>query len=293
MKYWRITGIVAILLLVVLGFLYQAAPYMILTPRKFNLAQTPADWGLPFEKITIPTADSLQLNGYWIHQPGDTGKTTIVLLHGVGGCKEHWLPTATWLWQQGYETVLMDARAHGESEGAYCTYGYFEKKDVATVAAWLNNQHPGVSLGVWGNSMGGAIALQALATVPQLRFGIVESTFADFRTIVFDYQRHRLKIPWRWFADSGIARAAEMAHFEPDSIQPAESARHIRQPVLLAHGDADTRIRVDYGRQIFANLASSQKELHIIPGAGHYDVMARGGDTYRATLLRFLAAHTK
>lgn len=284
----RITVIFSVLLAGVFGFVYYAAPYMILTPRKFNLSRTPADLGLPFEKIAVKTADSLTLHGYWIHRPGETGKSAVILLHGVGGCKEHWLPTAAWLWEEGYETVLLDGRAHGESEGQYCTYGYFEKHDVSAITDFVVQRKNGEPVGIWGNSLGGAIALQALAIEPRLQFGIIQSTFSDFRTIVHDYQQQRLKIPWRWFTDNGIARAEEMAHFEPDSIRPAEAARRIRQPVLLAHGDADDRIKPEYGREIFANLASAEKELHMIPGAGHLNVMARGGDTFKATLTRFL-----
>jgi pimeloyl-ACP methyl ester carboxylesterase len=292
MKYTKFIRRAAIVLSVLLpagfGLVYYAAPYMILTPRKYNLSRTPADLELPYQKIEVKTADSLTLRGYWVHRPGDSGKTTIILLHGVGGCKEHWLPTAAWLWQEGYETVFVDGRAHGESDGRYCTYGFFEKHDVSAITDYVLLRKNGGPVGVWGNSLGGAIAVQALAMEPRLAFGIIQSTFADFRTIVYDYQQQRLKIPWRWFTDDGIARAVEMAHFEPDSIRPAESARHIRQPVLLAHGDADDRIKADYGRQIFANLASEQKELHIIRGAGHLNLMARGGETFKATLIRFL-----
>lgn len=284
----RIAVIFSVLLAGAFGIAYYAAPYMILTPRKFNLSRTPADLGLPYEKIEVKTADSLTLRGYWIHRPGENGKSAVILLHGIGGCKEHWLPTAAWLWEEGYETVLLDGRAHGESEGQYCTYGYFEKHDVQAITDFVVQRKKGEPVGVWGNSLGGAIALQALAIEPRLQFGIIQSTFSDFRTIVYDYQRQRLKIPWRWFADDGIARASEMARFEPDSIRPAEAARHIRQPILLAHGSADNRISPEYGRQIFANLASTEKELHIIPGAGHLNVMARGGAAFKTTLTRFL-----
>ena len=270
--------------------LYRAAPYMITTPYKYNLPATPADQNLPFEKIALQTPDSVTLRGYWVHQPGDTSsKTTIILLHGVGACKERWLATAAWLWQNGYETVLLDSRAHGESGGAYCTYGFYEKFDVAAITDYILKHKTGGKVGVWGNSMGGAIALQALSVEPRLQFGIVQSTFADFRTIVYDYQLRRLKIPWQWFADEGIERAEEMAHFEADSIRPAEAARRIRQPMLMAHGDADDRIKLEYGQQIFDNLASTDKEMKVIHGAGHLNLLAVGGDAYREAVLQFLA----
>ncbi len=261
---------------------------MIIHPRQYNLPGTPADEGLPFEKINVKTPDSLNLYGYWVHQQGDTGKATIILLHGVGACKERWLPTAAWLWQHGYETVLLDSRAHGQSEGDFCTYGFNEKYDVAATVDYILKNKTGGKVGIWGNSMGGAIALQALAHDPRLQFGIVQSTFADFRTIVFDYQKRRLKIPWQWFANDGIERAEALAHFEADSIRPGEAARRIVQPMLMAHGDADDRIKLEYGQQIFANLAATDKEMKVIHGAGHLNLMAVGGDVYRADVLRFL-----
>lgn len=273
--------------------LYQAAPYMIITPRKYSIGRTPADYQLPFEKIAIPTRDGITLQAYWIHRPADTGKTTVLMLHGVGACKERWLSTAAWLWENGYETILLDSRAHGESGGEYCTYGYFEKYDVADVLDYVLKQKQGGKLGVWGNSMGGAVAIQALAIEPRLQFGIVQSTFADFRTIVFDYQQRRLKIPWQWFSDSAISEAEETAHFAADSIRPAEAARHIRQPMLMAHGDADDRIKIAYGREIFDNLASEKKEWHTIEGAHHLNVWARGGVAYRNDLLRFLESQSR
>lgn len=268
--------------------LYQAAPYMIVMPRKVNFDRAPDDYQLPYEKIEVRTRDSLTLRGYWVHRPDQPAKATILMLHGVGACKERWMSTATWLWQNGYETVMFDSRAHGESGGEYCTYGFYEKYDVAAIVDFIKKQNPGIKLGIWGNSMGGAVALQALALDRRLQFGIIQSTFADFRTIVLDYQTRRFKIPWQWFADSAIAEAEEMAHFDADSIRPAEAARHIHQPVLLAHGDADDRIKVDYGRAIYANLASPDKELHIIQGANHMNVFHRGGDAYRADVLQFL-----
>lgn len=270
-------------------FLYKSAPYMIVTPFKYNQAGTPADQGLPFEKIAVQTPDSVLLHGYWVHQPGDSNRTTIIMLHGVGACKERWLSTAAWLWQNGYETVMLDGRAHGESGGAYCTYGFNEKYDVAAIVDYISKYKTGGKVGVWGNSLGGAIALQALSVEPRLEFGIVQSTFSDFRTIVFDYQLQRLKIPWQWFADNGIAQAEEIAHFEADSIRPAEAARRIHQPMLMAHGDADDRIKLAYGQQIFSNLASMDKTFKVIHGAGHLNLMAVGGEAYREAVLQFLA----
>lgn len=293
-KRWRQgLSIVAAIVAGLLVGLYLLAPSIILHPRRANFSLTPADVQAPFEKISVVSADSLVLRGYWIHRPGDTARTTLLLLHGIGGCKERWIPTAAWLWRNGYDAIVYDARAHGESEGQYCTYGYYEKHDVSAFVDFVERNSPGSRVGIWGNSLGGAVALQALEQDKRLQFGLVESTFANFHDVVLDYQTRMFKLPSRWFANDGIARAAAVAHFEPDAVRPVRSARNIRQPVFLAHGDADDRVKVDYGRQIFENLASSDKELHIVPGANHFTVMDRGGQAYKGAVLAFIGRQAK
>jgi alpha-beta hydrolase superfamily lysophospholipase len=46
---------------------------------------------------------------------------TIILLHGIRGYKEHFTALAAMLNRQGYNTLALDLRAHGDSEGDYCT----------------------------------------------------------------------------------------------------------------------------------------------------------------------------
>ncbi len=272
-------------------WLYYAAPYMIVKPIRRNVGPEPAV-ALLTEKVTIYSRDSTAISGIWVKNPGQPGRATVILLHGINNCKETWLPTAAWLQEQGFDALLLDHRGHGESGGEYCTFGYREKEDVAAAVDFIIQQHPEMPVGVWGNSLGGAVALQALAHEPRLRFGVVQSTFATLRDVVYDYQVRMFKVPIRWLANSALERGAALAHFPPDSVRPAEAARHIAQPMLMAHGDADRNIHCRYGQEIFQNLASSQKEFHLIAGATHYDVTACGGDTLRTAIISFLQRHS-
>src|SRR5262245_40552527 len=58
---------------------------------------------------------------------------TIIYLHGIAddrgsayGVVKRFLP-------RGFNVVAYDSRAHGRSSGTHCTYGYFEKHDLARV----------------------------------------------------------------------------------------------------------------------------------------------------------------
>jgi uncharacterized protein len=290
----RIARLFLIIFCLGLVALYFTAPHLIVSPVRMNWNRHPSDYNVPFDSLRIAGHDTVVLRGYWIRSKEEkSDRPVVILLHGISNCKEKWLPTAAWLWENGYEAIVVDHRAHGESTGKYCTFGYFEKYDVQKVVEHVHAVRPGASIGVWGNSLGGAIALQALSIEPRLQFGIVESTFADFRDIVYDYQVRMFKLPSRWFANDGIARAAAIAGFEPDSVRPAYVAHRIRQPVLMLHGDADEKINIRYGQMIFASLGSADKEFHTIEGAGHHNVSYRGGAAYKRMALDFLDCQRK
>ena len=276
------------LMALLLVALYFMAPGMILHPRRVNWDKKPADFNLPAEEISIYSFDSTLLKGIWIRHDTTRQRPVIVLLHGVGNCKERWLPTAEWLWKEGFSTVMMDSRAHGQSGGACCSYGYFEKKDVHNIVDYLYTRDSSLTIGVWGHSLGGAIALQSMAYDQRIAFGIVESTFANFRDIVYDYQLRLFKVASRTLADNAIERAAAIGGFQPDSIKPYLAAEQIKCPVFMAHGTDDERIRFEYGQFNFSHLAAPKKEFYPVQGAHHNDLSQYGGQDYAAAILRFL-----
>ena len=51
-------------------------------------------------------------------------------------------------------------------------------------------------------------------------------------------------------------------------------------PTLLLHGERDELIPLAHATELRALLASVDKTLVVIPGAGHNDILWRGGDVY-------------
>ena len=52
--------------------------------------------------------------------------------------------------EQGYSSIAIDLRAHGRSEGEYCTYGYYEKEDIAQIISDYLRYNPDAKIGIWG-----------------------------------------------------------------------------------------------------------------------------------------------
>ncbi|MFK7748940.1 MAG: alpha/beta hydrolase, partial [Kordia sp.] len=216
--------IIAAILLFIIGILgyiltIHVAPYAIIQPQKINLDITPKQLGLQSETLTITTKDSIALKGYYIQPKTQQPEGIMILIHGIGGCKEHFLNLAGNLATNGIASVIFDGRAHGESGGKYCSYGFHEKKDIAAIVDEIKKRNPALKIGIWGNSLGGAIAIQALEYDKRIEFGIIESTFADLDQIVYDYKKKMLGgFGLRFVSDAALREAGNIANFNPDAV---------------------------------------------------------------------------
>lgn len=186
---------------------------------------------------------------------------TLVYLHGIADNRSSAAGAIRRFTPRGFDVVAYDSRAHGESGGDMCTYGFFEKGDLARVVGTVQ-AGPVVLL---GTSLGGAVALQHAADNPSVTAVIAAETFSDLRTVASE------RAPF-FFTRAVIARAftlaEQRANFAIDAVSPRTAASKIQVPVLLIHGDADRETPPDHSRRVYAALAGPG-ELMIVPGAGH------------------------
>jgi len=237
-------------------------------------------------KFRFKTQDNLILTAdiYQIPYP----KANIILLHGIRSNKEHWHNMALWLNRNGYNAIALDMRAHGESQGTYCSFGYYEKQDVSKLLDTLQAQGFNQNFGIWGHSLGAAVALQALSVDKRLKFGIVESSYADFKQITKAYSRYYLHFESDFLNNFLLERAAEKACFPLDQVNPVDYCAAIDQPVMIVHGTADPKINIKNARILYDNIAGKQKQLVLIKGAGHTNIHQVGGRFYKDKVLTFL-----
>src|SRR5215208_1920159 len=66
----------------------------------------------------------------WRCRASGTRVGTLVYLHGIADNRTSALGVIQHFGRRGFDVVAYDSRAHGESEGQACTYGFFEKHDL-------------------------------------------------------------------------------------------------------------------------------------------------------------------
>jgi hypothetical protein len=197
----------------------------------------------------------------WRCRAGGARRGTLVYLHGIADNRTSAAGVIARFAPRGFDVVAYDSRAHGESGGDTCTYGFFEKADLARVLTTV----PSGPVVLLGTSLGGAVALQHAAENPSVTAVIAAETFSDLRTVA------RERAPF-FFSEAIIARAftvaEQRANFAIDAVSPRAAASRIQAPVLLIHGEIDHETPPDHSRRIYAALAGP-RELVIVPGAGH------------------------
>ncbi|MCI0707768.1 MAG: alpha/beta fold hydrolase [Ignavibacteriae bacterium] len=298
--------ILVVLIIIFVLFLLGAAliilviaPLILLQPerrtrewyaRRSSLLE-PRDANLPQEDVTISTKDGIALSA-WLVKQQSSARGTILYLHGVGDAKIGGIAHARLWFNNGYNVVLYDSRQHGGSGGHYCTYGYYEKQDVSTVIDYLLERKDiqAGNIGIFGTSMGAAIALQAAAIDARIKAVVAEASFTDLRTISVDYQRRIVKLPWHFLRNFAMTRSQKIARFKARDVSPLEDVKRLSTPVLFIHGTNDEFIRVEYSKTLYEH-AYGPKDLLIIEGANHNDIWEVGGNIYERKIIGFFDQH--
>jgi pimeloyl-ACP methyl ester carboxylesterase len=196
---------------------------------------------------------------------------TIVVLHGVADNRGSAASVVPRFTKKGLAVVAYDSRAHGESGGEFCTYGFHEKQDLRRVVATL----PPAPVILFGTSLGGAVALQAAADEPRVAGVVAAEVFSDLTTVV--RERTPPLVPW-FLVRHAIRIAGERGDFDVEEVSPVRAAGFIRAPVLLIHGAQDRDTGPDHSRRIFDAL-QGEKRLILVEGAGH-NASLRGPDVW-------------
>jgi alpha-beta hydrolase superfamily lysophospholipase len=204
--------------------------------------------------------DGVLLRG-WRCAPTTPPRGTIVWLHGVAdnhasasGLVERFGP-------RGFAVIAYDSRAHGDSGGTACTYGYYEKRDLQRVLDTV--EHGPVIL--IGGSLGGAVALQEAADDSRITALVVAEAFSDLRTVA---SQRAPRVFTQGVLRRAFARAAIDGHFDLDAVSPVRAAARIHVPVLLVHGAADIDTPPDHSRRILAAL-QGPKQLLLVADKAH------------------------
>jgi alpha-beta hydrolase superfamily lysophospholipase len=243
---------------IVLHWVYRA-------PRRVETT-TPESRSLPFSSQYLPGPKGKRLYSWLI--PGKHNVCTVILVHGWGANAQMLLPLAQCFHQAGMNVLLYDARNHGKSDGdSFSSLPRFAE-DLGCAIEWTKQRDPSQKVVVFGHSIGAAAAMLAASHRNDIDLLIGMSGFAHPNLVM---NRH-LDRPWlpRLLRPLIMNYIQWVIGYRFEDIAPMNRIRHVRCPVILVHGTADTVVPISDMHLIEQNaLPENRIRLIEIEGASH------------------------
>ena len=255
------------------------------------------------QDFTVRAPDGVLLRG-WLVRPANPNGSWVLLFHGVADNRMGVIGQAELLLRSGYSVVMMDARAHGASDGPIATYGWLERNDTKSIIDALLASEPStfltsstsstsfLHLFALGESMGAGIALQSAAVDPRIEGVVAEASFASLREASYDYAGLRkspllgktLLAPFSWTL---VYRGESLAGFPASGVSPEAAVAARPFPVLIICDADDVALPCRHSERIYA-AAAGPKQFWKVPGAFHSAALGYHPDEFRSRVLAFL-----
>jgi alpha-beta hydrolase superfamily lysophospholipase len=198
----------------------------------------------------------------------------LLFFHGNGEIAADYDEFAPFYQALGVNLLAADYRGYGRS-GGHPTVGTLLSDALSVfdqAYALLKEEGRSGPVLVMGRSLGSAPALEvAVKRLERISGVIIESGFAQVLPLL-----ERIGIP-----------VEALGLIEKDGFRNDRKIAFVSKPTLLVHAQRDELIPLSEADLLLKNAGARRKELVIVPGAGHNDILERCGKLYFETIARF------
>ena len=190
----------------------------------------------------------------------------------------------------GYNVLVIDNRAHGESDGVISSLGYREYRDILRWAALLHDTLGNDTVFLHGICIGCSTALFTLTSkhCPDYLVGMAAEgmyrTFAVSLTKHFE-ERSKPMFPLGYVTLFYIWLFGG-ANVVTDG--PYKRILKMHKPLLMIHSRTDPYSLPENAQKLYDSCPSKQKRLVWFPVAGHSRIRINYMDEYDRTIIDFL-----
>lgn len=187
---WLIGIPVGIILLA--GVIFAAIPPLVMNDMvnlhvTFAQTWTGEEQGLAPARLVLTTQDGLDIVAYEVYT--ENPKAVVIFLSGIHNPSvTAFFGHARMLLDEGYASILLEMRAHGESEGDVIALGFKEHRDTRAVVDYIraNPRYAETPIVVYGLSMGGAVAINSIGQIPDIDALISMSAYSAWDDVFLD-----------------------------------------------------------------------------------------------------------
>ena len=238
----------------------------------------------PAEDWTLESFDGLKLHAKKFSPAEETDRWAI-LVHGYGRDGTYAYDYADEYLKRGWNVLVPDLRAAGESEGEFITMGALESRDVFD---WASKLPSDAKIILHGVSMGAATVMMTAALKPKNLVAVVEDCGYTSAYEMFTAQLNKIfSLPEYPVMPCANNVCKLKTGVKISDAAPLEVVDEITVPILFIHGDADGLVPFEMMGRLY-DKAVAPKEKFVVKGAGHADAKRTNPTAYFDKVFKFL-----
>ncbi len=223
------------------------------------------DWGRVIDTI-ITTTDGGSLE-VWRIDPMDDPKGIVIFAHGWGRNRDRMVGRARIFARWGFTTVIHSARDHGNSSPKRMMNALRFAEDIEAVLNWVDE--PVI---LYGHSAGSAGAIIVAGRNPlRIKLLFLEASYADTKEALLSLYTWANKGFGKLFGRIIIFWLNFFYRGALDEYSPARLAEDIRIPVMIIHGEKDTRFPILFAKKLKNSFMHKSIFFYVAKDAGHSD----------------------
>lgn len=236
----------------------------------------------------ITSSDKLKLHSYKVTNQNNSNKW-VIAVHGYTSEGINMSTYAKHYYDNGYNILIPDLRAHGLSEGNYIGMGWDDRLDIISWINYILNENPNAEIILHGVSMGASTVLMTSGEeIPSNVKAIVADCGYTSVWDEFAYQLDDLfSLPEFPILNVSSIVAKIRAGYFLGEASSLKQVKNSKTPILYIHGDKDDFVPYYMMEELY-NATSSEKEMLTIKGAEHAKASEVDPETYWNTVNNFI-----
>ena len=224
---------------------------------------------LKYEQFEIRSRDGLTLRGKYYEY--EKGAPLEIMFHGYEGNAERDLSGGVErCFTLKRNTIIVNQRAHGNSDGHVTTFGYKERLDCLDwIDFAIKRFGKEQKIIITGISMGAATVLMAAGEpLPDSVVCVLaDCPYSSTREIISKIVRE-MHLPVKIIYPLIRLGAMIFGGFDPNKSEPQKAILRAKVPIIFVHGDTDDFVPAAMSEKMY-KICPTEKALFLSHGAGH------------------------
>ncbi len=259
------------------------------TNYKFASEEEEEAIGKAYEQTTSPVSiysnDGLKLQAKMTRTDSNIW---VIVIHGYKGNNSLMMKYGARYAERGYNVLLPDNRAHGESEGKYVGMGWLDKEDIKCWIDWIISQDEKAQILLHGRSMGAATTMMVSGDNPPQVIGYIEDCgYNSVWDIFVSELDKRFSLPSFPVMNLSNLVARWKAGYDFKEASATAQVGKCKKPMLFIHGEDDDFVPVWMGYEVY-EAARCEKEFFLVKGAGHSQAELKDPQAYWDKVFEFI-----